>query len=186
MNETHTIYIILSMSGTKFSRLLRLFSHLEFTHVSLSLVNDLSTMYSFGRRRLRMPWIAGFVEEHPDMGVFGAYNPDCEVLALQVSAENYNKIVEDIKFAKEHYNSFKYNYPALFFTYFNRPMNLKNKFTCTQYVAYLLNNSRSVEFDKDVSLVIPSDYYKLPASSVYKGKMHNFTSKCMSAKGVRL
>ena len=44
------IYVVLSDSGSVVSKLLRLFTKAKYNHVSLSLREDLSEMYSFGRR----------------------------------------------------------------------------------------------------------------------------------------
>ena len=87
--DEKVVYIVLSMSGTRFSRFLRLFSRLEFTHASLSFEEDLNTLYSFGRKKVRMPWIAGFTIEHPNTGIFGLYDADCEILELKLSEQFY-------------------------------------------------------------------------------------------------
>ena len=44
----------------------------------LTFDEDLRTLYSSGRKKLNMPWIAGYVEENPQKGVCKKYNPMCE------------------------------------------------------------------------------------------------------------
>ena len=110
MEQNCTIYIVLSMSGTKFSRFLRLMSRqkTEFIHVSLSFDRNLRTLYSFGRKKLNMPWIAGYVEENPHKGVFKKYNPMCEVLSLNISEDKYKKLVEILNYVQTHSKEYKY------------------------------------------------------------------------------
>ena len=178
MSQNRTIFIVLSMSGTKFSRFLRMMSRqkMEFVHVSLSLEENLDTLYSFGRKKLNMPWIAGYVEENPHKGVFKKYNPMCEVLSLNISEEKYQKLLELVSYVKTHSKEYKYNYLGLLCVYFKIPHRLHRHFTCTEFVAWLLDNvDISPNVDKDVSLIVPNDYYEIPfIQSVYKGRMHSF------------
>lgn len=168
------IYIILSMSGTRFSKFLKFFSHLTYTHVSLSLTPDITTMYSFARQNLKMPWIAGFVEEHPNTGIFGIYNPSCEVLKVKVSNTAYNQIKKYIESTKLRSKEYNYNFPGLLFTYLKIPQKLRKSFTCTQFIAWVLTQAK-ISFNKDPSLVIPSDYYSLPNSEIiFSGNLHNY------------
>lgn len=178
MEQNHTIYIVLTMSGTKFSRFLRMMSRqkTEFIHVSLSFDEDLNTLYSFGRKKLNMPWIAGYVEENPQKGVFKKYNPMCEVLSLNISDEKYQKLMDLISYVKAHSKEYKYNFLGLICVYFKIPHRLHRHFTCTEFVAWLLDNvDISPNVGKDVSLIVPNDYYAIPSvKSVYKGRLHSF------------
>ncbi len=178
MCQERTIFIVLTMSGTKFSRFLRLMARqkMEFIHVSLSLEENLDTLYSFGRKKLNMPWIAGYVEENPQKGVFKKYNPMCEVLSLRISEDKYQKLVELISYVKNHSKEYKYNYLGLIYTYFKIPHRLHKRFTCTEFIAWLLDSiDISPNIDKDVSLIVSNDYYFIPEiQSVYKGRMHSF------------
>lgn len=175
--ESKVVYVVLSMSGTKFSRFLRFFSKLEFTHASLSFEKDLSTLYSFGRKKVRMPWIAGFTIEHPNTGIFGLYDADCEVLELKLSEKDYNSLKCYVDKVLENGDFYRYNFKGLIYTYFNRPQSLNRRFTCTQFVATALNKGGNIKFDKDVSLVLPIDYYSLPCKSIYKGKLKKYNNK---------
>lgn len=50
------IYIVLSHTGTNLSKLIKLFTKDEFSHVSISLDIDAKEMYSFGRLRAYNPF----------------------------------------------------------------------------------------------------------------------------------
>lgn len=170
------IYIMLSMSGTKFSRFLRaLRPSFKYPHVSIALEEDLSTSYSFGRQNLTKWWIAGFVEEHPNTGVFGKFDPKCEILEIEVTDEQYEAIGELINEFKKRVKEYRYNYFGLVFSYFSVPRHLNNKFTCTQFVAWVLTNCNVNIVDKPTSLIYSTDYYKMPKCKlVYSGKLHEY------------
>lgn len=178
MEQNHTIYIVLTMSGTKFSRFLKFMSKdkSEFIHVSLTFDEDLKTLYSFGRKKLNMPWIAGYIEENPHKGVFKKYNPMCEVLSLNISEDKLEKLQEVLSFVQAHSKEYKYNYLGLVCVYFKIPHRLHRHFTCTEFIAWLLDSvDITPDVDKDVSLIVPNDYYKIPnIQSVYKGRMHSY------------
>lgn len=175
---TYNVYIMLSMSGTRFSKFLRFFSHLEFTHVSISFEKDLNTLYSFARQNYYMPWIAGFVEEHPNEGILGRYDPTCEILELEVTEKQYKTLKNEIESFKNHKKNYGYNFLGLIFTYFNIPHSLNYNYTCTQFVATVLNDNGLLNINyKDVSLIRPNDYYNIPnIKSYYKGKLHDYQS----------
>ena len=64
--ELPEIYIVISQTGTLFSRALKVATRHPYNHVSISLDRELNAMYSFARRNIYCPWIAGFIEENPD------------------------------------------------------------------------------------------------------------------------
>ena len=67
---TSSIYVVVSQTGTPFSQLLKICTRAPYNHVSLALDERLSVMYSFARREINRPWIAGLIREHPLEGCF--------------------------------------------------------------------------------------------------------------------
>lgn len=175
-----SVYILLTMSGTGVSKFMKFFVRSEFIHVSLSFDEDLKTSYSMGRLKVNNPWVGGFVEEHPDTGVFGKFNPWCEVLKLDIEEERYMKLKSDIEYLKENRKKYTYNYFGVPLIYFKIPHKLKRSFTCTQLVGTLLkrcNNELLRDIHKDVSLIISNDFYKvLEVISLYKGYLRDYVS----------
>lgn len=166
------------MSGTKFSKFLKFFSKLEYTHVSISLDSDLETMYSFGRKHLYTPWNAGFVTEKPNAGVYAKFNSKCEVLCFEISEDSYEKMKQKIDTMERHDYFFKYNFPGIVYAYFNHEQELNHKFTCTQFVAWLLNNSGLDCLQKDPSIIYPNDYYDIPnVKTTYKGYINSYNDE---------
>lgn len=57
MNGTHKqIFIVITQTGTMLSRILKRITGAEYNHASLSLSQDLTRMYSFGRRHPYTPF----------------------------------------------------------------------------------------------------------------------------------
>ena len=64
------VYIVLTNTGTFLSRIVTVYTRKEFSHVSISLDENLNYMYSFGRLNAYNPFIGGFVHESPKYGTF--------------------------------------------------------------------------------------------------------------------
>ncbi len=172
------LYILLSATGTKFSRFLRFASKRYYTHVSISLDKEFTELYSFGRRNLLLPFIAGFVKENPSGGVFAKYPTECIVYELVVSKEEYDEVVIGLEKFKNEYSRYRYNFLGLPLIVFNIPLQRKNHYVCSQFVAYLLSESGVVEFKKHSSLVRPDDFTKIDkCTQIFKGSLIKYLLK---------
>ena len=52
------------------AKIIKYYTHCEFSHVYISLDENLEHMYSFGRLNLYNPFKGGFVQESVDKGTF--------------------------------------------------------------------------------------------------------------------
>jgi len=130
-----SVYVILSQTGTVFSRALKFFTHAEYNHASLSLTPDLSKMYSFGRLNPYNPFIGGFVEEGKDVGTFKRFDQTkAIVIELKVSEEKYNAIKYFIEYFVKHKLEFRYNYWGIFFACFKKSHTSSKRFYCSEFV----------------------------------------------------
>ena len=92
------IYIVLSFTGTILSRIVKLYTRKEYSHVSISLDKDLKHMYSFGRLNPYNPFWGGFVQESPNYGTFKRFkNSKIKIYSMEVSDEEL-KIMGDYWF----------------------------------------------------------------------------------------
>ena len=64
----HTVYILLTRSGTWFSRLIHLATRDDYTHASIGLDGPQGPFYSFGRKYEYFALPAGLVEEQVTPG----------------------------------------------------------------------------------------------------------------------
>ncbi|MFS8630040.1 MAG: hypothetical protein LOD92_02505, partial [Bacillales bacterium] len=64
------VYILLTDTGTLFSRMIKFYTGAPYNHVSIALDEKLDQLYSFGRKVYCNPFSAGFIHERIDRGVF--------------------------------------------------------------------------------------------------------------------
>ena len=133
-------------------------------------------MYSFARRGVYNPFNAGFIREDIDKGIFGRYrSTSCGIYRLKITkeqCERLRKIIEIFNLNKEFYS---YNYLGLIGAAFNIPIRSKNKYFCSQFVAYVLEQSGVHIFDKSYALVKPRDIRINPNLDLaYQGRLSEY------------
>lgn len=172
------IYIMLSRTGTKFSKLLRLFTRAPYNHVSIALDENLDSLYSFGRRHLYIPILAGFVKEDVNDGIYHLYKDTrCEVYCMTISNEQYQKLKKLIERFEREGQKYRYNFFGLGAMLFNIPLHREHHYVCSQFVAYLLQECDLVDLDKDFSLVRPHELSDLPdLNLVYSGLLTDYST----------
>lgn len=173
------IYIVTTYTGTFLSYLIRKISKSPYAHISLSLNEDLSPMYSFGRLNPKTPIFAGFVEENINEGLYEIKkNALCRVYSLDVDYSSYEKLVQNIM--KVNHNRKRYNYDvkALVYLSFNKSRDVEYKYVCSHFVADMLYKSDIHIFDKAPSLVKPEDFYNnYNLNLEYEGLLCNYNFK---------
>ena len=169
------IYVMLTRTGTLPSRLIHFFVKGSYTHTSLAIRPRTDEFYSFARKRLHNPLCAGFLIEDIHTFVFSKYpDCDCAVYAIEVSDDVYDKIENIIDKFVSAPNSYKYNFLGLIPSKMGVDYNRKHHFTCSQFVATVLEQADAVDLPKPPSLMMPSDFLKLPnIIPVYEGKLKN-------------
>lgn len=173
--KTRKIYIILTHTGTTLSKMIKKFTKDEFSHISISLDEELNEMYSFGRLNPYNPFWAGFVHEHIHSGTFKRFkSTETKIYSLEITEEEYNqiqKIIYDMKTRKER---LKFNIIGLFAVAFNKRIKGKNSFYCAEFVKYALEES-GVKTNLP-ELIRPENFKKLNnIKLIYKGKLSEYT-----------
>ena len=96
-------------------------------------------------------------------------------VGLTMTDEQYAEIELLIEDFKANIKEYHYNFLGLVFSYLKVPRHLNNRFTCTQFVAWVLTTCNVKIIDKPTSLIYPNDYYKMPKSRIiYSGKLHKY------------
>lgn len=169
------IKIVLTQTNTIISKTLKAVSKKNYNHVSISLVDDCSTMFSFGRKIVWLPLIGGFVKENVNEGVFKMHpETKCKIYTLEVTEDDYKTIITRLNNFLAEPNSFRYSFLNVFLMYFNIPFQRKNYFVCSSFVSYLLNGI--IPLGKEISLVTPDDYNSLKLNAIYEGRLHDFVN----------
>ncbi|HEL3623782.1 TPA: hypothetical protein UMQ49_003796, partial [Clostridioides difficile] len=110
------VYIVTTYTGTILSYLIRNISKKLYTHVSISLNENLKPMYSFGRLNSRNPFIGGFVEENINQGLYAIRkNTVCRVYSLEVDNLQYENLYKNIKLISDYREDYYYDTMALIY-----------------------------------------------------------------------
>ena len=176
MNE-RSIYIILSQTGTMFSRALKFFTGAEYNHASISLSPTLDKMYSFGRLNPYNPFIGGFVQEGKNIGTFKRFTKTkAMVLELKITDEQYDKIKFMINYLSENKIQFKYNYLGVIYACFKKNHEAVHRYYCSQFVRACLVYLGIENADNLPKIIKPIDFLKLQNKIIlYKGFLKNYS-----------
>ena len=172
------VYIILTHTGTILSRIIRMFTGNEFSHVSLALDMDLKKMYSFGRLNPYNPFMGGFVHEYITKGTFGRFkNTRTKIYALEITDEQYEKIRNRIIDVKKHRRDYKFNVIGLFAVGLHVRIQGQNTFYCAEFIKHLLEEA---DINTELPILIkPEDFKKIDnLELVYKGYLREYKSEC--------
>lgn len=168
------IYVILTHTGTALSRLIKVYTRDEFSHVSIALDSELQEMYSFGRLNAYNPFFGGFVHEHIDSGTFKRFkNTNSCVYEVTVTDEEYENIKNTIKYFNDHKNEYKFNFVGLFAVSLNKRITFNNRYYCAEFVKYALDKS-GYEL-KLPEIIKPEDFKDIEeAHVVYRGLLRDY------------
>lgn len=168
------LYVVITFTGTFLSRMIKIYSNNNYTHVSLSLDKDLKEMYSFGRLNPYNPFIGGFVHEGTNIGTFKRFkHTTCEIYEIEVRDSEYKIIKKLINEMKKNKDKYSFNITGMFATVINLRLRKKYGFYCAEFCKYLLDNAHVKNNLPDA--VKPSDFAYLDNSElVYKGILRKY------------
>lgn len=173
MNDA--IYIIVTQTGTAVSKIIKFFTRKPYNHSSVSTDLTLSDMYSFCRNHAFFPLPAGFNREIVGEGTLGMYpNIPCEIYMLPVTKEQKENCIRILSHFKEYRNQYSYNLLGFWSIPFRIHFERRNKFVCSQFVAYIIRES-GMTLTKPVCMYSPEDLRHLPnVSLVYRGELNQY------------
>ena len=171
------IYIILTYTGTMLAKIIKYYTHCEFSHVSISLDKNLEHMYSFGRLNPYNPFKGGFVQESVDKGTFKRFkNTKAMICSLEVTEEQYNKIKNTIRKISLEKENYKFNIIGLFAVSIHLKIKRKRSFYCAEFVKYLLDNSSMKTYLPNI--IKPEDFKNIKSlKPIYIGKLKEYNVK---------
>ena len=173
-----TIYVFLTRSVTITSRFVYMITKDRYTHTSIAFDDQLSILYSSGRKNGVTPFPAGPCYEGLNKGIFKR-SPciRCAVYALQVSDEVYERAKGEAQRILDNADDYKFNVWGMAACYMKKPYRPKNRFFCSQFVGEILTRSGAVKLPKDPSLMRPIEYSRLPElTCVYEGRICDLLS----------
>ncbi|WP_257350677.1 hypothetical protein [Pseudalkalibacillus decolorationis] len=174
MRNKH-VYVLLTDTGTLFTRMIKLYTKCPFNHASIAFDNKLEELYSFGRKDQSNPFVGGFVKENIETELFR--RAKCAVYRCSVTEFEYHLLRRNIQKYERSERDYKYNLLGLFGILFNIEINRKNAFFCSQFVATLLDENGLSVVDKPLTLVTPNDFkVACQLSLVYEGELRIYPS----------
>ncbi len=166
------IYIGLVDTPGFFASIIRRVIKQDYIHVVISMDEDLTECYSIGRRHPAIPLIAGFEKEEKEKIIRSfptAQYMICSLECTRQQKENLQKTLEAC-----YANRFRYHYCVLGlpFILFHKAFYQDMHYTCSSFVARLLEENGIKLFDKHFSLVTPKDFYEYEGKEViYEGSL---------------
>lgn len=154
------IYLAMVDTPGLFASLVRCVLKQRYIHVVISMDRNLEEAYSVGRRNPFIPLLAGFERENKRK-IYRAFpTAYYKVYELTCSQEQKNRIQERLR--KDYHRRFHYHYAilGLFFILLDCPFYQKNHYTCSSYIARLLEENQIIIAKKHFSLVTPKDFYE--------------------------
>lgn len=169
------IYIILSNTGTLFSKAIGMYTKKELNHSSIAFDEELNEMYSFGRKSIHNPFNAGFIKENPVEGLF--QRATCAIYACEVTDSEYMRMKSKISQMEQQKHQYKYNLIGLVLVAINIEMERENAFFCSQFVATIMKECPSSQLLVASPLAQPHHFEQLSALTLkYKGNLQTYVS----------
>ncbi|MCM3742091.1 hypothetical protein M3210_17785 [Oceanobacillus luteolus] len=183
--EEREIYFLFTDTGTSLAKLINFFTKQELNHVSISFTKDFQTLYSFGRKRPKNPFIGGFV--HEDITSDFMANADCAIYSQAISECDYNKMMKKIHEFEAKQDDYRYNFIGLFGVLLRIKIERRAALFCSQFVATVIQESDRFTFDKPTCFITPHDIRNLPDNRlIYKGKLKEYQVEMTKPESTRL
>ena len=176
IEKNKCVYILISKTSTLPSAVIKMWTKQPYAHTSLALDIELNEMYSFARKKLRNPFNCGFITEDITKGVFGRdVETTCRVARLWITSNQYKKLIKILNKFKRDKAYYKYNYIGIFGVVFNKAVERKYNYFCSQFVYYVLEKAGVDMFGKKPGLVRPEDFRVWDELElIYEGKLNKY------------
>ena len=168
------IFIVLTYTGTFPAKIVKFWTRKAYSHVSISLDENLTKMYSFARLGQYNIFNAGFLHENIHKGIYKRFqNTEALIGYIEVSNRQYKRIEKDIQKMEQEKDKYRFNIIGFLAVTIRRKRQRKNYFYCAEFVKYLLNEAYINNELPDI--IIPTDFQKLKdLKYVYKGKLKDY------------
>ena len=167
------IYFLFTDTGTYLSKMINFCTRQELNHVSISFKEDFRTVYSFGRKRPKNPFIGGFVLEDINSEFLG--KSECAIYRQEISEIDYQRMMTKIKEIEAKKHEYRYNFIGLFGVLLHIKIERKAALFCSQFVATVIQESDKFVFEKPDYFITPGDIRNHPEIElIYRGKLVDY------------
>ncbi|MFF2093862.1 hypothetical protein [Paenibacillus sp. NPDC058174] len=171
-----SIYVLLTDTGTAFTRLIKGFTKAPYNHASLAFDDELNEVFSFGRKEAHNPFVGGFVREDIYRGTFRHFpNTRCLLLRLPVTEQQHANSVACIRHFQRNQDAYRYHLIGLLGVLLQREIKSDSAYFCSQFVAEALKRSGVELWDRPSGLVTPNDFKEHDQFEVvYEGMLYDY------------
>ncbi len=166
------IYIALVDTPGLFAGIIRRVIRQRYIHVAIGLDPQMDEAYSIGRRHPAVPLVAGFEKEEKEKILRVFPSAEYMVCSLECTEEQKKFVVEQLRTAMEERFRYHYAVAGLPFILWKIPFYQKNHFTCSSYIAKLLEEAGICRWEKHFSLVTPRDFMEYEKKTkIFEGSL---------------
>ena len=176
MDADRSVFILLTNTGTLFTKSIQSYTKAPYNHASISFDRELTELYSFGRKHPNNPLSGGFVKESIQTGTYSKFpNTTCVIYELKVTEREVAKMKRVLNIFIRSRQKYLYNILGIFGIVLNEPIEFSNSYFCSQFVAEMLQRSGIKLWDKLPALVTPDDFRQCGRLRLmYEGKLNEF------------
>lgn len=187
MTRELEVYVVLTDTGTLFTRTIKWFTKDPLNHASIAFDSGLNEVYSFGRKNPQNPFFAGFVRENMRGQLFAEAR--CALYRCRIQPAAYAKMRGVIAEMERNRELYRYNLIGVIGLLFNtRLIKRDYAYFCSEFVASVFEKSGVHLVNKSSFLVTPGDLENTPKLElVYEGRLQHLLDKCLKEEvGKRL
>lgn len=167
------IYFIHSSTTSVLSRTIGLYTRNKYNHVSISFEQDLSEVYSFGRKEIHNPLIGGFVQEDMATGLFT--EATCSIYRLAVSEAEFLRTRHLVREFEGRQSELRYNFLGLVFLSWGMNITRADYYFCSEFAATLIRECTSINLPKPANFMMPQDLAELPGmEGIFEGQIATY------------
>ncbi len=152
------VYVVLPKSNTLISKISKMVTHYEYSHITISLDDNLNEFYSFSRIYNDAPIISGFVKEYRShLASKKGVDLKCKIFKIEVSDDVYNDIKNYITDLKND-NKLLFNYLSMLLLPIVGGVKVIKSYNCCHFVAEVLNKIPKINMNKKLYKYKPKDF----------------------------
>ncbi|KKO53071.1 hypothetical protein [Paenibacillus sp. DMB20] len=180
MYTEQDIWIVLTGTGTWFSRMIQCFTNAPLNHASIAFDPELREVYSFGRKQANNPFNGGLVRENLRAPFF--CSSESAIYRCRVSSEDYQRMYNLVKEMMRDQDRYKYNLLGLLGILFRVHIDRADAYFCSHFVATVFERAGLRPVNKPPHLVTPEDFSNSPQlHEIYRGPLHGYLTDITSS-----
>lgn len=175
-DRSNSVYVLLSNTGTLFTRVIKSFTRAPYNHASLVMDEKLEGVYSFGRKQATNPLNGGFVKEDVYQGTFRHFpETQCKLLRIAVTDQQKASLEMIICEFEKNKDIYRYNLIGLIGVLIETDLQPAYSYFCSQFVAESLRSSGIQLWNRPSTLVTPNDFLVHDqAETIYEGYLYDY------------